>query len=206
MEKAGCLLPGFSRPGLQQPLLQVRSQETCLFGLPCRCPWAPWAGTEALVWQASLRTSADLVSCLSLSLPHLYWWARCPGFMVDLFSTSLMDDVELMWFPSTGERLWLKEASHHKCKSETSLCLEPLPFDSTPSALFVTLCRHNIIEMLLSCERKALSQRKPEMVGFELSWMSVEISAEGEEKEVLGLYPRDWLNVSWRLCRPEDIQ
>ena len=126
--------------------------------------------------------------------------------MVDLFPTSLMDDVELMWFPSTGERLWLKQASHHKCKSETSLCLEPLPFDSTPSALFVTVCWHNIIQMLLSCERKALSQRKPEMLGFELSWMSVEISAEGEEKEVLGLYPRDWLNVLWRLCRPVDIQ
>lgn len=86
--------------------------------------------------------------------------------MVDLFSTSLMDDVELMWFPSTGERLWLKEASHHKCKSETSLCLEPLPFDSTPSALFVTVCWHNIIQMLLSCERKALSQRKPEMLAW----------------------------------------
>ena len=103
--------------------------------------------------------------------------------MVDLFSTSLMDDVELMWFPSTGERLWLKEASHHKCKSETSLCLEPLPFDSTPSALFVTVCWHNIIQMLLSCERKALSQRKPEMLAWVWTFLDVsgDFSRRGRE-------------------------
>lgn len=158
------------------------------------------------MWQASLGPAPTW--CLVSLYLSLVCTGRhgAQGFMVDLFPTSLMDDVELMWFPSTGERLWLKQASHHKCKSETSLCLEPLPFDSTPSALFVTVCWHNIIQMLLSCERKALSQRKPEMLGFELSWMSVEISAEGEEKEVLGLYPRDWLNVLWRLCRPVDIQ
>lgn len=79
VEKAGCSLPGFSRPGLQQPLMQVHSQESCLLRVPCRWSRAAWAGTEALVWQASLWTSVDLVSCLPLSLPHLYWWARCLG-------------------------------------------------------------------------------------------------------------------------------
>ena len=136
VEKAGCSLPGFSRPGLQQPLTQVRSQESCLLGVPCRWSRAPWAGTEALVWQASLWTSADLVSCLPLSRPHLTGGHGARDFKVDLFSTSSMDDLELTW---TGERLWLREASHHKCKSETSLCLEPLPVDSTPSAPFVPL-------------------------------------------------------------------
>lgn len=60
--------------------------------------------------------------------------------------------------------------------------------------------------MLSSCERKPLSQRKAEMIGFEHPWISMEISAEGEEEEVLGLCPRDWLSVSWKLCKPGAIQ
>lgn len=124
VEKAGCSLPGFSRPGLQQPLTQVCSQESCLLGVPCRWSRAPWAGTEALVWQASLWTSADLVSCLPLSLPHLTGGHGPRDFKVDLFSTSSMDNLELTW---TGrdygsERLLITNASQ-RLRCVLNLCL-----------------------------------------------------------------------------------
>lgn len=126
MDKRQCRLPGVSRPGLWQnaassPLLQVGGQET-------RLPEFPGESQSLRSTLCGRQGSGPVGALLGLRSFSLYPCVTCAAcFDMHLLFSSLREGAQLMWLLSPGERLWLREVSHHKCKLETSLHLQPLP-------------------------------------------------------------------------------